>query len=80
MFSKCYSLKGINIPKFKLANLTCLRWMFYGCTKLINLDITKFIFNVNNDIKSMFSKCSDELKNKIKMNNKNIPDEVFINE
>ena len=54
--------------------------MFYGCSKLINIDITKFIFNANNDIKSMFSKCSDELKNKIIMDNKNIPDEVFSNE
>ena len=80
MFSKCYSLKEINIPIFNLADITCLRWMFYGCSKLINIDITKFIFNVNNDIKSMFSKCSDELKNKIIMDNKNIPDEVFSNE
>ena len=55
MFSKCYSLKEINIPIFNLADITCLRWMFYGCSKLINIDITKFIFNVNNDIKSMFS-------------------------
>ena len=28
----------------------------------------------------LFSKCSDELKNKIIMDNKNIPDEVFYNE
>ena len=52
--------------------------MFYECTKLINLDISNFIFNKGDDIKSMFLKCSDELINKIKIQNKNIPEEAFI--
>ena len=55
-----------------------MRWMFYGCDKLINIDVSKFTFGENNDIKSMFYKCSEELKNKIKKQNKNIPEEAFV--
>ena len=52
--------------------------MFYDCGKLINLDVSKFIFNKDNDIKSMFSKCSEKLINKIKNQNKYIPEEAFV--
>ena len=63
----------------KVNNFNCMRWMFYGCSSLVNLDVSNFIVNEGNDIKSMFLKCSDEFRNKIRIQNKNISLEAFIN-
>ena len=54
--------------------------MFNGCSSLKELNISNF--NTNNAISlngmlSMFSRCSDEFKKKIKSKYKNINDEVF---
>ena len=51
--------------------------MFNGCSSLKELKLNNF--NTNNIIymRCMFSKCSDDLKMKIKSENKNIKDEAF---
>ena len=32
MFSKCYSLKELNLSNFNTDNVTNMRWMFYICS------------------------------------------------
>ena len=51
--------------------------MFYGCSSLKELNLNNF--NTNNviDMYRMLSGCSDDLKMKIKLENKNIGDKAF---
>ena len=51
MFSRCSSLKELNLNNFNTNNVIYMRYMFYG--------------------------CSDDLKMKIKSENKNIKAEAF---
>ena len=44
--------------------------MFYDCSSLKEMDISNFIINENNNNQKMFFGCSDELKQKIKTQNK----------
>ena len=46
---------------------------------LINLDIPNFNINDKLNMEYMFSRCSNDLKNKIKSQNKNIKNEAFDN-
>ena len=48
--------------------------MFAGCSSLKELNISNFIINNKTDVTKMFDECSDELKKKIKMQNKNFDD------
>ena len=52
--------------------------MFSGCSSLKELNLSNF--NTNNVINMglMFDGCSNELKNKIKSDNKNIKEEAFL--
>ena len=54
-----------------------MSYMFSGCSSLKELNLTNF--NTNNviDMRKMFSGCFDNLKMKIKSENKNIRDEAF---
>jgi surface protein len=52
--------------------------MFNGCTLLTNLNISNFNMNKVKNMKGMLSNCSDELKNKIRKQNKNIKEEAFL--
>ena len=51
--------------------------MFYGCSSLKELNLTNFNTNKVKDMRWMFYGCSDDLKRKIKSENKNIKDEAF---
>ena len=51
--------------------------MFYDCSSLKELNLNNFNTNNVTDMKGMFSGCSDDLKRKIKSENKNIKDEAF---
>ena len=53
--------------------------MFFGCSTLKELNLTNFNTDNVTDMIRMFSECSDDLKRKIKSENKNIKDEAFIN-
>ena len=51
--------------------------MFFGCTSLKELNLNNFNTNNVTDMSCMFSGCSDDLRRKIKSENKNIKDEAF---
>ena len=59
------------------SNVTNMSNMFYGCSNLINLDISNFVINDNCRTKNMFFNCSDDLKNKIKQKLKTINEIIF---
>ena len=72
MFYGCSSLKELNLSKFNTNNVTNMSYIFCGCSSLKELNLSNFNINKVTNINYMFSECSDELKNKIKEQNKNI--------
>ena len=52
--------------------------MFSGCSSLKELNLNNFNTNNVTNMENMFNRCSDDLKRKIKSENKNIKDEAFI--
>ena len=54
-----------------------MSWMFNGCSSLKELNLNNFNTNNVTNMSGMFSGCSDDLKRKIKSENKNIKDEAF---
>ena len=54
-----------------------MRGMFRGCRSLKELNLNNFNTNNVTNMSCMFSYCSDDLKRKIKSENKNIKDEAF---
>ena len=54
--------------------------MFSGCSSLKELNLNNFNTNNVTNMSSMFKGCSDDLKMKIKSENKNIKDEAFWND
>jgi surface protein len=77
MFSECSSLKELNLTSFNTNNVWDMSRMFSWCSSLKELNLTNFNTNNVNNISHMFSGCSDDLKRKIKAENKNIKDEAF---
>jgi surface protein len=51
--------------------------MFSGCSSLKELNLNNFNTNNVTYMRYMFNGCSDDLKIKIKSENKNIKDEAF---
>ena len=51
--------------------------MFYECSSLKELNLNNFNTNNVTDMRYMFYGCSDDLKMKIKSENKNIKAEAF---
>ena len=51
--------------------------MFYRCSSLKKLNLNNFNTNNVTNMNHMFRGCSDDLKRKIKSENKNIKDEAF---
>ena len=78
MFSGCSSLKELYLNNFNTNNVTNMRYMFSGCSSLKELNLTNFNTNNVNNMWNMFFGCSDDLKRKIKSENKNIKDEAFL--
>ena len=54
-----------------------MSWMFRGCSKIKELNLNNFNTNNVTNMSYMFFGCSDDLKMKIKSENKNIKDEAF---
>ena len=54
--------------------------MFSECSSLKELNLNNFNTNNVTDMSSMFSGCSDDLKVKIKSENRNIKDEAFFDD
>ena len=77
MFRRCSSLKKLNLTNFNTNNVTDMYGMFFGCSLLKELNLTNFNTNNVTNMSRMFNGCSDDLKRKIKSENKNIKDEAF---
>ena len=54
-----------------------MRCMFYGCSSLKELNLSNFNTNNETYMGFMFSGCSDQFKNKIRSEYKNIKEEAF---
>ena len=77
MFSRCSSLKELNLSNFNTNNVINMSKMFSGCSSLKELNLS--IINTNNvtNMRWMFSGCLDELKFKIKSQYKNFQEMAF---
>ena len=54
-----------------------MRAMFWGCSSLQKLNLSNFNTNNVTNMRYMFSKCSDELKLKIRSQYKNFQEMAF---
>ena len=77
IFAGCSSLEELNVNNFNTNNVTDMNAMFWGCSSLKELNLNNFNTDNVTDMRCMFSGCSDDLKRKIKSENKNIKDEAF---
>ena len=77
MFDGCSSLKELNLNNFNTNNVTNMSYMFDGCSSLKELNLNNFNNNNLTNMRYMFSGCYDDLKRKIKSENKNIKDQAF---
>ena len=77
MFYGCSSLKELNLNNFNTNNVTNMSDMFEGCSLLKDLNLKNFNTDNVTNMRWMFSGCSDDLKRKIKSENKNIKYEAF---
>ena len=78
MFCNCSRLKKLNLSNFNTINVTDMSCMFCKCTSLEELDLSHFNFNKDIFFQNMFLGCSNDLKSKIKSQNKNIREEAFL--
>ena len=72
MLYGCSSLKELNLSNFNTNNVTDMGGMFCRCFSLKELNLSNFNTNNVTNMSDMFFGCADELKNKIKEQNKNI--------
>ena len=77
MFYACSSLKELNISNFNTNNVTDMKYMFFKCSSLKELNISNFNTNNVTNMEYMFSGCSDQFKNIIRAEYKNIKEEAF---
>ena len=67
----------LNLNNFNTINVNNMSYMFYRCLSLKELNLNNFnTINVTN-MSYMFIGCSDELKNKIRNQYKNLRNEAF---
>ena len=57
-----------------------MRSMFFGCSSLKELNLSNFNTHNVTNMNCMFSGCSDQFKNKIRSEYKNIKEEAFYEE
>ena len=77
MFYRCSQLKKINISNSNIDNVEKMVGMFWGCSSLEEINLPNFKDDNNINVKCMFSECSNDLKKKVKEQNKNIGFEAF---
>ena len=75
MFSRCYSLKELNLSNFNTNNVTNMSGMFIGCSSLKELNLNNFNTNNTTNMRYMFYECNSikEL-NLSNFNTKNVND------
>ena len=79
MFFGCESLKKLDLSKFNTSNVTNMSFMFYECSSLKELiSISNFDTTNVSNMHAMFSCCSEDLKMKVKSQNKNFSERAFM--
>ena len=77
MFNGCSSLKELNLNNFNTNNVTNMSNIFYECLSLEIINLDNFYIYKVEDMNNMFEYCSEELKNKIRNQYKNISNKAF---
>ena len=72
-FQRNYSIGEVEVTDKAID----MKWMFCDCPSLKEIDISNFNITGGNDIYGMFSRCSDELRIKIKSQIINIDEKAF---
>ena len=78
LFSYCECIESIKFKKFYRNNVTNMSGMFSGCSSLKELNLINFNTSNVTDMYGMLSGCSDDLKMKIRSENKNLKDKAFV--
>ena len=72
MFNNCLSLEELNLSSFIKNKVVDMNRMFYGCLSLKELNLSSFNINNTTYINAMLNGCPNELKKKIKEQDKNL--------
>ena len=79
LFYYCGCIESFEFKKFCRNNVTDMNCMFRECSSLKELNLNNFNTNNVTNMSCMFRGCSDDLRRKIKSENKNIKNEAFNN-
>ena len=60
MFSRCLSVRSLDLSVFNTSNVTNMKWMFFQCASLTSLDLSSFNTSNVTNMNCMFT-YSDEL-------------------
>ena len=77
MFSLCSSLKELNLSNFNTNKVIDMTYMFCGCSSLKEINLSDFIIGTVTEVISMFYGLSDNLKEKIRTQFKDLDEKVF---
>ena len=77
MFYECSSLNELILSNFNISNVINMSYMFYECSSLNELNLSNFNISNDTDMSCMFYNISDNLRNKIILENKIIEKEAF---
>ena len=77
MFCGCLLMKKLNLSNLNLTKIKDFSCTFYKCSSLDELNFPNLDNNDGIDMNFMFYGCNKNLKNKIKINIKNIKDEAL---
>ena len=77
MFSRCSSLRELNLSNFNTNNVTDMECMFEKCSSLKELNLSNFNTNNVTQMIGMFFGCSVQFQRKMKAKYKNIRDVAF---
>ena len=77
MFSRCSSLKELDISNFNTKNVIDMSGMFFQCSSLEDLNICYFNMDDLTNKRDMFFGCNDKLIIKIKEQHEYLDEEVF---
>ena len=78
MFYGCSSLKELDLSNFKFNYVNNTFEMFAFCCSLNKLEMKNFVVNHKMNTRFMFSHCSEELKNKIMGEFKDLNEFAFL--
>ena len=67
MFSRCSSLKSIDLSSFNTINANDMSFMFRGCSSLKSVDLSSFNTNNVKNMECMFYECSSLKKENVKI-------------